>query len=628
MKDLAKIVCVCMLGFYPTMAGALAIFNSKESTTTVAGQQGAGPADKSKTGPGAAPIGAGTSPVPPSQGASTEKTKAANGTSPAPATAATTGVGQASGIVPIQGQGVPSVRPEASPPVTTAVPPSGGVVGPGSVGGAAPAQREETGQTEQRAGTVEPPKAGTEKAAIGLLPGESAPKGEDQAATVAEEKKKVPNQEDQPSSEEELKAGPLYERFAAQVTAQETGVLDQHELDWGAADCGCVPELDSFRTYGLYPLWAKPEEGQINFESWSRVGYFALSPDEAGNIQPPSGWTDKQGKHKRAYAVPHRYGTKVDIVISNNKWAGYDSKGLTLTKSYVLLNLVDNIVDLVSAYGFDGVTIDFDFAALPGDNEFKKSYIFFIKKLFKTLKAQNERYALNVTLGYYKGLQRQFTKEELGELEKSVDLLLFVPNTDEGKKMHVMKRYDDYFKDYKYGELTAIERKLVFVLDTNAAALDKELPDIRSERFGGVGVWMPNQPIEKLLAKKVADVALLQDQDYVERVALMALPGPFCNVVCPNRAILVGLGTVLIVVYAGAFVLSFFSPVVASVVNEHFLYVLGGVLVIVLLFLSLVSCVPLWSNGWQTELTGLLLVLLGGYAIKSVTDKKREANYP
>jgi len=126
----------------------------------------------------------------------------------------------------------------------------------------------------------------------------------------------------------------------------------------------------------------------------------------------------------------------------------------------------------------------------------------------------------------------------------------------------------------------------------------------------------------------LTDAAFMQSRDYVERFDSDPLPGRFCKLVCPNRSILVSLVVALTAVYVGAFLLSFFSPVVGSLVHQHLQYAIAGAVLILFLSASLFLCVPVWSAGWQTEFTLLLVALAGGYAVKTVMDKRREATYP
>ena len=441
------------------------------------------------------------------------------------------------------------------------------------------------------------------------------------------------------------KVNPLANRLLDQPPAKG---FNADQLSWDAADCGCVPALSTVETYGFYPFWEKKAVGPVNFGIWSRIGYYALTPDEAGHVQVPTGWMGSHGA-KKAASVPHRYGTKVDVVIRNNKWAALsaeDEKGLALDTTYVPLKLMDNVVDLVSGFGFDGVTIDFDFSDFVRKfNETKErkyqrfrkqyvqSYLLFMKQLSKALKAQNSELRLHAVLQYDKDpsgkLLRSFTASELKELSDSVDLFLFIPQVSPSREsVQAMEQYDDYFGEFSYGEAAAIEKKLVFVLDTEEAVLEKELADIRSDRFGGVGGWLPRKAIDAEITTKWADPVFVQSRGYVERLIPDVFPSPFCKLVCPNRSLFVAVIVALMAVYGGAFLLSFFSPIVEKVVTKHFRTVLLGALVIVVLIGSLVFCVPQWSMGWATELTLLFLLVVGGYAFSLMRIKKREANYP
>lgn len=686
MKALVTILCCGTLMLGPALAGAMGWFGSKENIPN----QESAPAETSETSAPSSPapkVGVSThaSPtpsVPPAQGEGTVPVttpaipqavptlpptggtavplSAAKAPSDFPPTLGTTTTLPAkisSGRASLnyhREQDVVSAKPTAplpapAPPsagtqVSPALPPSGETAGSKSEATTTADSQQETMKSAVLPVSPSSP-AGAEESGSGERP-ELAPETGGAADKVSQAQPDGTSTVGgrQPASTESLR-----DRFTSLINNTDT--FDKDELAWEAADCGCVPALSSFETYGFYPFWARNDVGKVNFDMWSRIGYYALTPNETGHIEPPKGWGIGQGK-KQAALFPHRYGTKVDLVIRNKIWAQKDDEpGLLLNAGYVQQELVDNIVALVSGFGFDGVTIDFDFSdyviATPAGPKDKKmeakerknrkyirSYIVFIKELNKALKAQNKDYRLHVVLEYYPvaiidKLPRPFNKQELGVLADTVDLLLFVPSLEGETKNQAMKQYDDYFVEYEYGEAAAaIEKKLVFMLDTTDTALKNELADIRGDRFGGVGGWMPHTQSATLIGQKLKEAAGMPSQDYVARLASTVIPGPFCKLVCPNRFIIGGVAVTLIVVYAGVFLVSFFSPVVVRVVNAHLRSVLAGVLVIVLLFLSLVSCVPQWWEGWQAELTSLLLVSLGGYAIKSVMDKRREANYP
>lgn len=161
-------------------------------------------------------------------------------------------------------------------------------------------------------------------------------------------------------------------------------------------DYSCVPKVPNqqkFGAYGFHTLSATSgiTGTPVNFNVFSRTQYYALTPHWTGNIDIPEHWT----AHEVTEAA-HRQGSRVDLVISNRNWfydggqkgdAGYKFDGLWLTKSYVVLTLIDDIADAVEKYNFDGVTIDF---RLPNDIATAQSYAFFLDRLKTRLDADAE----------------------------------------------------------------------------------------------------------------------------------------------------------------------------------------------------------------------------------------------
>ena len=173
-------------------------------------------------------------------------------------------------------------------------------------------------------------------------------------------------------------------RFALADPAKKPD--EDSELNPGAAGSSCVPS-QGFDALGFYTL--DKLDGKVDFSVYSRVLYYALSPGPLGNISIPVNW---DGKTVTQAARLH--GAKADLVIRNKKWK-FDGKvtkgirstpdGLRMTKSFVLLNMVDEIVDTVNQFGFDGVVIDF---RLPEDKLTQETFRFFIKRLKDRLKAK------------------------------------------------------------------------------------------------------------------------------------------------------------------------------------------------------------------------------------------------
>lgn len=507
----------------------------------------------------------------------------------------------------------------------------------GSGDRAGPASEQSTVPAKQNASTPDVTSKAEETAIANSRHDDAGSKGQATRVARDQDDSKDLTESDNPPCGATTHAGLLYQRFC--MLEQNKALIDADDLDWGDPDCGCTPWLKSFLTYGLYPLWAKNEEGPVNFERWTRVGYFALTPDNEGNIHPPRQWTDRAGERKQANRIPQRFGTALDLVISNNRWAvqSVASEGLALTKSYVMLGLVDDVVEAVKTYGFNGVTIDFDLATLRGNNEvfynYKRAYIAFIRNLRKALQAEQRGYGLHITLGYYPGLtDQEFTKTEVEELADSVDLILFMPSLtpNNGKKQRGMERYDDYFKDFSYGDLLQIEKKVVFIFHSSSIALNLEMEDVNSKRFGGIGIWAPNQRSEKAITLHVHDDIGVQGTDIVERTLQSAPSGSFCKLVCPNRTIIVALMLPGVFIHIGGYLLWAFMPGVwlRHMVKTYRLYVFASALVLVLMFLSLGYCVPLRWPGLQAAVFLALLMLMGLWILKKYLNKKREAEYP
>lgn len=393
---------------------------------------------------------------------------------------------------------------------------------------------------------------------------------------------------------------------------------------WEATDCGCVPD-SSMQTYGFFRIDGQVAPAKINFEALSRVAYFSLSPDAVGNIEVPEAWNGKNFTQ-----VAHRYATDVDLVISQHKWCSESSKtaclhdALELDKSYVLQNLIDEIVEATKAVEADGVTIDF--SGIP--SELNNAYHFFIKRLSKRLQQEDVEYRLNVIVENVAELERLFNKKDiLDGLSDSKDYVnLFIIGWPNGSdQAEVVNQLDNAF--WKSG----IESNQALVmLDASDQEFSVKYDLILKRNFGGVGIWdlaHADNAWNATVMVGFAQEARQQDVDYVNQALQKVLPASFCKFICPNRDIISGVLSIV----AGIYIIIILSAIVffelRDFLKKYILYVIGLGLTIVVVFISIVICVPFW-RGYQTEIT-LLLILSGlGYFLKINADKKREANYP
>ena len=179
-------------------------------------------------------------------------------------------------------------------------------------------------------------------------------------------------------------------RFVSlEAQIDENGKQPDFKYPKDAADV-CLPNQALIKAYGFHTLTT--QEQPVSFGVYSRMQYYALAPKWDGNILTPGYWSGAD-----VTEAAHRHGSKADVVISNRRWffedgkagdSGYDyNDGLWLTKSFVLLTLIDDIANLVRTHEFDGVTFDF---RLPNDVDTIESYTFLVNSLEKRLKEDDK----------------------------------------------------------------------------------------------------------------------------------------------------------------------------------------------------------------------------------------------
>ncbi|MCH8987745.1 MAG: hypothetical protein IIA92_02950 [Chloroflexi bacterium] len=163
------------------------------------------------------------------------------------------------------------------------------------------------------------------------------------------------------------------------------------QIPISSAKRACRPS-QAIDAYGFYTQKEKPPEpsDKVDFGVYSRVLYYSLAPGPLGNLPIPKNWQKVKEKVKGKESPTkgaHAHGSAVDLVISKEafeftKERDQDDKtsknGLRLSKSFVVLNMIDEIVEAVEDYGFDGVVIDF---RLPANQATQETFVFFISRL-------------------------------------------------------------------------------------------------------------------------------------------------------------------------------------------------------------------------------------------------------
>ena len=386
--------------------------------------------------------------------------------------------------------------------------------------------------------------------------------------------------------------------------------------------CACVPNLATI-TYGFYPLASGGLS--VNFGLFSRIGYNALGLNSFGNFVPETFGTLNEASTSTLKAftqMAHRYGTKVDLVISHEHVSAKvqspstseseEQSGLPIVeRSYVLLNLIDTIVAGIEDCECDGVTIDF--SNVP--STLNERYRFFLKRLYKRLKERDTRLSLNVVMPNTSASSDRETTignltKALEDLSPSVDLFL----ADWG------------MKDPMIAALGHLEQDIKVALVLSGENITRTNYELARNNLSGVGIWnLSAKPSdwEPLLQTGIDQAIAQVELGTVKQL----LPQIICNLVCPNRDIVrLILFTVLCLILA-LFIASFWIYEIRKIAKQHIYIVIAIVGLFAVLLWLLTICVPLWT-GIRIEFTIALLLGFVGVMIKASYDKKRAANYP
>ncbi|MFQ6027894.1 MAG: hypothetical protein ACE5Q6_10420, partial [Dehalococcoidia bacterium] len=160
-----------------------------------------------------------------------------------------------------------------------------------------------------------------------------------------------------------------------------------------APGSACAPE-SKVHTFGF----VSGGQNDVPLDLTRRVQYYSVHPGKFGNLELSEHKKTEKGKGNKLRQFTkkvHQYDGLADLVIRKEGFLSdvdADGEGLVLGKSFVLLNLVDEIVDEVEDNNFDGVTIDFQgFESIPENQDpilIRESFKLFIKRLDNRLQRQ------------------------------------------------------------------------------------------------------------------------------------------------------------------------------------------------------------------------------------------------
>ncbi len=338
--------------------------------------------------------------------------------------------------------------------------------------------------------------------------------------------------------------------------------IKETSIKWAAKSCNCVLDDLSGVVYGFYPFWMaadtadqgkkeKPGEkinGEaakknnqkqqlVDFSVLSRIGYYALSFDENGDIYGQLPWeplpNEKEAGKKAAefLRLARQYETSLDLVIYQNDWEKWIQM-IPEQKSLIFKKLRKNIVKLLHvkltdsfslikpyiSFGqspvptvADGVTLFFD--GYPEDDVSKDLFVDFFKELRNNLKEIGKNYYLNIMLprdaigkGAYDFETLKHLIPKTGEGEQGYEdqkivnhFLVFIeePTTETKKTLR-----EDVEKLFTGVQRRTMLRKIIPIITPIIAGTEqneqqrkddlKQLEDdliYFDDNFGGVGFW-------------------------------------------------------------------------------------------------------------------------------------------
>lgn len=346
----------------------------------------------------------------------------------------------------------------------------------------------------------------------------------------------------------------------------------------------CVPD-QQVKAYGFFNLRGKSKDVQdVNFGLYTRLQYYSLTPTWDGNLSIPA----EEWNRFEVTDQAHKHGSRVDLVISNRLWffenkrgdratdkgPAFHEYGLWLTKSFVLLTLIDEIAGAVNTHNFDGVTIDF---RLPKNSSTRNSFIFFVRSLKAKLGDENPNTLLesgprllNIVVD---DSSTDFLEEFLTKSAEFIDIVLVDrPSAgDETLEKQVIAILDDIEKEH---------RPNIAVILPNSEFTLRNVDGVGIWHVAGAGdAWVKNADLKKQLVGSGPKYTISE-------------------LLCTNRGVVLsGLGVaapILLVFLVLSWVFYDFPKVVKKSTSNLVLWSLMGIVLVVfiLLLITLPSLDP------------------------------------
>jgi hypothetical protein len=454
----------------------------------------------------------------------------------------------------------------------------------------------------------------------------------------------------------------VYEDYQDKILeqARQGPIKDFTTIQIAAADCGCSRDFSNL-VYGFYPFWlvqtetdedqgeAQGQPQQIDFSLFDRIGFYALSLSQEGEILNPLQWSNSENIAEFINQL-HKYKVDVDLTVYATNWQDWSAKVMDKASSEVVkyatekfsVTQADSLLQRLTASlqgssaRADGVTLVFDdyskYAQKAGN------IVAFIGKLAQKLKDLELDMKINILLGIEaKDLLLQQQTNLFSHLENillkditssaTVDyLLVYLPEPTSDTKKALRRKVEDEFKG---AERQEVLRKLVAVISPDGHDKDARGPFSQfkddliyfQDNFSGLGLWP--LPLESNGAMKDIRYNLIdlygedENKDYLRAFADTISP-QICQFACPNRwlvRVAFDLLLGLVIVYA---LLAVWFCRLKEWYKKYFLYFLMLPLVILGLILLSLACDPFWGQKRDFVIGFFVLILFAFVMIKTV----------
>lgn len=467
----------------------------------------------------------------------------------------------------------------------------------------------------------------------------------------------VPKSGENPKESEVIKSQRYAEVEASifkQAAIQPMMAADVSQLSGGG--CGCSRDF-SAEVYGFYPYWLVSQNDDselkqtIDFSIFDRIGFYALTLDQEGNIGDSENWDDNvnfAGFINKA----HKHRVDVDLTLFASGWQGWGEAAVHNAKNNITLlinqkfkarhtSIARAILPLVENNTFvsmDGITLVFE-------NHVKATSSGNLVDVLDQVipeKTDQDKSKINLVIdlswnssdtALFRQLEEKLFISDNNKSRLARIFTLLPEPTTKSKKI-LRRLIEDSFRGEKRRNVL---RKIIPIVSIrgieqkiNSHEIDPFVDDLIyfDDNFAGIGLWpLPVGPPGNEIAKNVSD-------KIIEQFQRGGLEGNFgesvgggwewvCDIVCPNRFwFRVGLDLLaaMLILY---FLIALLSCKIELFSGRYF-FIFPAIFVFTLLFVLLLKlCDPFWQERANIIFGSLFVVVIGGFGIHQLRKALR-----